>query len=63
MGLRGHGAKDEMQTSECGSEIGQRVLPLCTSLYMHNLTMCFERVDCGHVDLHQRCAEKSLFYF
>src|SRR5215472_6274070 len=29
-GVRGHGAKDAMQMSECGSEIGQRILPLCT---------------------------------
>src|SRR5215471_2101686 len=52
-----------MQTSECGSEIRQRVLSLCTNLHMRNLAMCFERVDCDLFDLHQRCGAKSLFYF
>ena len=38
-GCRGHGAKDAMQMSECGSEIGQRFLRLCTTLRMRNLAM------------------------
>jgi hypothetical protein len=50
-----------MQRSECGSEIRQRVLLLCTGLHMPNLAMCFERVTM--FDLHQGYGVKKSFLF
>jgi hypothetical protein len=42
-GVRGHGAKAEMQKGESSSEVEQPRSDLSTSLFMRNLAMCFDR--------------------